>query len=72
MNMRPSKELTSKVGVVNGDIATAGIIQNLELGPIRSRNICKILGIVGVNLLGVRLALLVSEVIPLGCSQGNL
>lgn len=64
--------LTGEVGVVNGDVAAASVVQFLQLGSVRLCNVGKVLLVVGVDLFRVGLARLVAKVVPLGCRQGKL
>lgn len=64
--------LTGQVGVVVLDITAAGIVQDLQLSLIGLGDVTKILLIVGIHLLGVRFALTVTQVVPVGSSQSDL
>lgn len=66
------EKLTRKVRVVNGYVAHAIVVKNLELGAIRLGNIGKVLGVVGIYVLGVSLPGLVAKVIPLRSRKGQL
>lgn len=64
--------LTGQIGVVDGYIAAAGIVQDLQLGLVRLCNIGEVLVVIGIYLLRVGLARLVTKVIPLGRREGEL
>lgn len=64
--------LTRKVGIIDSDIATARIVEDLQLGLICLGNVGKVLVIVGVHVLGICLSRLVAQVVPLRCRQGDL
>lgn len=64
--------LTCEVRVIDGYVPTPVIIQNLELRAIRSGNVGKVFRIVGVHTFRICVSVLVPQMIPFGCRQGNL
>jgi len=64
--------LTSQIRIINLRIPQPSIIQNLQLRPIRLRNIRKVLLITTIHLLRVRLALLIPQMVPIGRRERHL
>lgn len=64
--------LTCEVGIIDGYVPAPVIIQDLELGAIRNSNVGKIFLIVGIHVFGVCFPVLVPQVVPFRCSQGDL
>lgn len=64
--------LTGKVRIVNGDVAAPSIIENLQFGLVGLGDVGEVLLIVGIDILGVGLAGLVTEMIPLGGGERQL
>lgn len=64
-------KLTSKVGVIELNVAAASIVQDLELILVGLGNIGEVLVVGSIDLLGVGLALLVTQVVPVGGGQGE-
>lgn len=56
--------LTGKIGVVDGDVAAASIVEDFELCLIGLGNVGKVLVIVGIDVFWVGLAGLVAEMVP--------
>lgn len=64
--------LTGKVRIVDGDVAAPSIIEDLQLGLVGLGDVGKVLVVVGIDVLGVGLAGLVAEMVPLGGGEGQL
>ena len=65
-------EHTSQVRVIDLHIAESIVVQDLELSAVCFGNIGEVLCVCGVDFLGVCTAGLVSQVIPVGSSHGQL
>jgi hypothetical protein len=63
---------TSQVWVIDLHIAESIVVKNLELSTVRLRNVGEILCICRVDFLGESSASLVSQVIPIWSSHGEL
>lgn len=63
---------TGQVRIVDGDVAQAGVVEDLQLGLVGLGNIGKVLGVVGVHLLGIRMARLVAQVVPVRSRESQL
>jgi hypothetical protein len=63
---------TSQVWVINLHISESIVIKNFELSTVRLRNVGEILCICSVDFLGESSAGLVSQVIPIWSSHGEL
>lgn len=63
---------TSKVGVIILNVPAARIIQDLQFSLAGLGNVGKVLLVGAVHLLGIGLALLVPQVVPVGSSQSDL
>lgn len=56
-------ELTGKIGVVNGHVPAAGVVEDLDLSLVGLGNVGEIFFVIGVDILGIGMACLVTEVI---------
>lgn len=63
--------LTGKVGVVELHVAQPVVVQDLELVLVRLCDVRKVFVVIGVDVGWVGLALLVSQVVPVGSRQGE-
>ena len=64
--------LTGQVGVVVLHVAATGIVQNLQLSLVGLGDVSEVLLVGAVHLLGVGLALAVTQVVPVRRSKGDL
>ena len=61
--------LTREIRIVNRHISNASIVQDLQLGSVGHCNVGKVFGVICVHVLRVRMASLVSQVVPLGSGK---
>lgn len=66
------RERTSEVGVVDLNISETVVIQNLELRAVCSSDVCEILGVGCIHILGIRLSCLVAQMVPVGGRKSKL
>jgi hypothetical protein len=71
LNDRQNK-LTGQVRVVILHVAATGIVQDSQLGLVGLGDVAKVLLVGAVHVLGVSLALTVTQVVPVGCSKSYL
>ncbi|GFF43553.1 hypothetical protein IFM46972_07244 [Aspergillus udagawae] len=67
-----SRVLTSEVGVIELDVSAASIIQDLQFLLVGFGDITQVLVLGAVYILGESLAVLVTKVVPVGSSKGEL
>lgn len=52
-------------------VAEAGFVEHVQLGSVRFRNVCKVLLVAGVDVLGVCFARGIAQVVPFRSGQGH-
>ena len=70
--MNDIRKRTGNIWVVNLDISQAIVVENLQFGLIRLRNVCEILRIIRVNVPRVCSSLLIPHMVPFRCSHSDL
>lgn len=57
------EELTGQIGVINGHVPAAGVVEDLDFSLVGFGNVGKVLLVIGVDILGIGTACLVAEVV---------